>query len=160
AENRDLAFRNFVQFLDEDGALRTQALDHVTVVHDLMPDIDRGAELLDGPLNNLDGSLDTGTEAARLGQNHSHHVKSALAKAGAPDFPSAVVNETAKTDLNLRGFPARAGKMATSDRNSAESRRFLDRLSSYTNSPHLPIPNHGTVAAMQQLLTNRIENRR
>ena len=35
--------RHFAEFLDENGALGAQALDHVAVMHDFVTDIDRGA---------------------------------------------------------------------------------------------------------------------
>ena len=38
------------------------------VVHDLVPDIDRRAVFRDGPLDDLDGPVDPGAEAARAGQ--------------------------------------------------------------------------------------------
>ena len=42
-----------------------QALHHIAVVHDLVAHIDRGAEALERLLDDLDGALDAGAEAAR-----------------------------------------------------------------------------------------------
>ncbi len=39
-DDRRLAIRNFTKFLDEDGALGTQAVDYIAVVHDFMANID------------------------------------------------------------------------------------------------------------------------
>ncbi len=47
--------------------LARKRLDHMPVVHDLVPHIDRGAEFLERPLDDLDRPLDAGAEAARLG---------------------------------------------------------------------------------------------
>src|SRR4030095_12250616 len=43
--------RDFRQVLDENRALGLQAFDHVLVMHDLMPDIDRRTVLLERTLN-------------------------------------------------------------------------------------------------------------
>ena len=60
----------FIQLLDEHCAHRLQAVDHMAVVHDLVAHIDRGAVLLDGALDDLDGPVDPGAEAARGRQSH------------------------------------------------------------------------------------------
>ena len=66
AENHRTAVGHFVQVLDEDRAFLAQILDDVGVVHDLVAHVDRRAELLDGPLDDLDRAVDAGAEAARL----------------------------------------------------------------------------------------------
>jgi hypothetical protein len=43
-EDDGRAIGHLVQFLDEDRALFLQPVDHETVMDDLVPDIDRGAE--------------------------------------------------------------------------------------------------------------------
>ena len=60
--------RHLVQLLDEDGAFGLQVFDDETIVHDLMPDIDRCPELLQRPFDDLDGPVDARAEAARRGQ--------------------------------------------------------------------------------------------
>ncbi len=65
AEDRDLAFGDLVQLVDEFGTLGAQALDHVPVVHDLMPDIDRRPEFLDGPFDDFYRPLDAGAAPPR-----------------------------------------------------------------------------------------------
>ena len=57
-----------VELFDEDGAARAQRLDHVAVVHDLVAHVDGGAEVLERPLDDLDGPIDSGTEAAGIGE--------------------------------------------------------------------------------------------
>ena len=72
AENGDRIGRDFGEVLDEARALGFQALDHMLVVHDLVAHIDRRAEFLQRPLDDLDGAHDAGAEAARLGEDHFH----------------------------------------------------------------------------------------
>ena len=57
--------RDLLQLLDEDRALRLQALHHVAVVHDLVAHIDGRAEALERLLDDLDRALHPGAEAAR-----------------------------------------------------------------------------------------------
>ena len=64
-DHRLVGLRDFVELLDEDGALRLQAVDDVAVVDDLVADIDRRAEFLERQLDDLDGAVDAGAEAAR-----------------------------------------------------------------------------------------------
>jgi len=56
---------NLREFLDENGALFLQAVDHVFVVDDLMADIDRGAIDGQGPFDGINGAHHPGAEAAR-----------------------------------------------------------------------------------------------
>ncbi len=60
--------RNFRQRLDEDGALRLQAIDDVAVVHDLVAHVDRRPEFLQRQLDDLDRPVDAGAEAARAAE--------------------------------------------------------------------------------------------
>ena len=59
---------NGVQFLDEDGPHAAQPFDHVFVVHDLVPHIDRCAVLLQRQHHDLDGTVHARAETARLAQ--------------------------------------------------------------------------------------------
>ena len=52
------------QFLDEDRTLRLQVIDDEFVVHDLVPDIDRRAPFAQRHLDDLDGAVHAGAEAA------------------------------------------------------------------------------------------------
>ncbi|MNE75707.1 hypothetical protein D3C80_1718910 [compost metagenome] len=71
--------RALVQLLDEDRPHALQPLDDVAVVDDLVADIDGSAELLDGALDDLDGPIHPGAEAARRGEPH---VQGAAIKGG------------------------------------------------------------------------------
>ena len=70
AEHQRGAGRHVGQVLDEDRALGLQVVDHVGVVHDLVAHVDRRAELAQRALDDLDGPVHAGTEAARFGQHH------------------------------------------------------------------------------------------
>ena len=56
------------QLLDEHRALGAQVLDHVLVVHDLVAHVDRRAVQLERALDDVDGAVHAGAEAARLGE--------------------------------------------------------------------------------------------
>ena len=63
------------QLFDEDRTELPQALDHVTVVNHLVAHIDRRTEKLNRPLDDVDGAVDAGTEAAWIGEQHLHHAR-------------------------------------------------------------------------------------
>ena len=67
-EHHRRVVRHLVQLLDENGALALQALHHEAVVDDLVAHIDRGAVLADRLLDDLDGAVHPGAEAARAGK--------------------------------------------------------------------------------------------
>ena len=71
-ENRHRAVRDFVQLLDEHRALALERLDHMTVVDDLVTHVDRRAELLERPIDDVDCPHDAGAKAARLSQKYPH----------------------------------------------------------------------------------------
>src|ERR1043166_6021006 len=71
AENSDAARRDLVELVDEPRALGAQPLDHVPVVHDLMPHVDRRAVFLQRALDNLDRALYPGAEATGLREHDS-----------------------------------------------------------------------------------------
>ena len=62
--------RNFIQFLDENGALGFELFHDMPVVDDFLPYINRTRVELQGNFNDIDGPFHTGTESARLGQEH------------------------------------------------------------------------------------------
>jgi hypothetical protein len=72
AEDCDAARRHLVQFVDEMGPLGPQAFDDMPVMNDFMPDIDRRAEFIDRPLDDLDRAFDSGAKTTRLGENYLH----------------------------------------------------------------------------------------
>ena len=63
-----VGFGDLVQLLHKNGAFRLQGLDHVAVVDDLVAHVDGRPELLQRQLDDLDGAVDAGAEAARSGQ--------------------------------------------------------------------------------------------
>ena len=58
-----VGFGDFVELLHKNGAFRLQGLDHVTIVDDLVAYVDRCSKLLQRQLDDLDGAVDTCTEA-------------------------------------------------------------------------------------------------
>ena len=68
--HRCAGFGNFAQLFDEDGALGHQALDHGAVMHNLVPDINRRAELLYGKLDDLNSPVDPGAKSPRSREEH------------------------------------------------------------------------------------------
>ena len=60
--------RRLVQLFNKDRAQGLQPVDHVAVVDDFVPHIDRRAVFLDRPLDDLDRSVNTRAEPARAGQ--------------------------------------------------------------------------------------------
>ena len=69
AEDHRRALGHLVQLVHEDGALLPKRLDHVAVVDDLAPHVDRHAHDLEGLLDDLDGPLDARAEASRARQD-------------------------------------------------------------------------------------------
>src|SRR3546814_6463737 len=66
-----------VEFVDEYGALGGQAVDDEAIMDDLVPHIDRRAVLRQRPFDDLDGTIDAGTEAAR-GSQHKGNLRAGL----------------------------------------------------------------------------------
>ncbi len=64
-DHRGLAVRHLVELGDEDRAFALQALDHVLVVHDLVPHVDGRAVEGQGALDHVDGPHHAGAEPAR-----------------------------------------------------------------------------------------------
>ena len=62
----------FEAFLDEYRALGAQVVDDELVMHHFVAHIDRRAEALQCLLDDLDGALDAGAEAARIGEQDFH----------------------------------------------------------------------------------------
>ena len=75
-------FGDFVQLLHKNGAFRLQGLDHVTIVDDLVAYVDGCPELLQRQLDDLDGAVDTGTEATRSGHEDRERGTWALRRHG------------------------------------------------------------------------------
>ena len=69
-EHHDRALGHLVGLVDEHRAGLGQGVHHMPVVHDLVPDVHRGAVLLQRALHGFDGPVDTRAVPARLGQQH------------------------------------------------------------------------------------------
>ena len=63
------AFGDLVERFDEDGAAPPEPLDDVLVVDDLVVDVERRPEELEGPFEALDRHVDPGAEAAGIRQD-------------------------------------------------------------------------------------------
>ena len=72
AEDHRGVGRHLVEFLDEHGPEAAQPVDHELVVHDLVAHVDRRAEELDGALDDVDGTVHAGAEAAGIGEQDLH----------------------------------------------------------------------------------------
>ena len=72
AEDHGGAIGYLVQVLDEDRAIGAQLLDHVAVVHDLVAHVDRRALGFQRALDDGDGAVDAGAEAAGIGEQDVH----------------------------------------------------------------------------------------
>ena len=59
------AVGHFVKLIDEHSPLRLQRVDHVTVMDNLVSDIDGRAMLFDRQFDDSDGAVDTGAKSAR-----------------------------------------------------------------------------------------------
>src|SRR3546814_18013355 len=66
-----------VEFVDEYGALGGQAVDDEAIMDDLVPHIDRRAVLRQRPFDDLDGTIDAGTEAER-GSQHKGKLRAGM----------------------------------------------------------------------------------
>ncbi len=68
AEDHGGAIGHFVQLLDEHRAVGAQLVDDIAVVHDFVPHVDRRAERFQRALDDGDGAIDAGAEAAGIGE--------------------------------------------------------------------------------------------
>src|SRR5262249_20654235 len=66
------AFRHFLDVVDEDDTPPDEAVHYRPVVNDLVIDVNRGAEEFESSFQALDGHVDAGAEAARIGQDDLH----------------------------------------------------------------------------------------
>src|SRR5690554_935594 len=73
-EDHDDIVGYLIQLLNEYGTTVTQAVDHKAVVHHFVANIDRRPEDIQRTVDDPDGTIDPGTEAAGIGQLDSHGV--------------------------------------------------------------------------------------
>ena len=74
AEDQGRVFGSLVGLVDEDRSLLAQSVDDVSVVDDLVADVDGGPESFERPLDDLDGAIDAGAEAAGVGEEDFHRA--------------------------------------------------------------------------------------
>ena len=73
AVDHDRAIRGLADVLDEEHPAISEAIDHMTVVYDLVVDADRlfGADL-EQLVDDVDRHVHTGTETTRIGKDDFH----------------------------------------------------------------------------------------
>jgi hypothetical protein len=72
AEHRDAAFRNIRDVFDEHGTAGRQVADHMTVMDDLMEDVNRCSVHFECALGDFDRPRHPRAEAAGLGEQYIH----------------------------------------------------------------------------------------
>ena len=72
AENYRRIVWHFVEFIDENRTFFAQTIDHVLVVHYLVTHVDRPAVDFERFLDNADGAIDAGAEAAGVSEVYIH----------------------------------------------------------------------------------------
>ena len=83
AEDGDGAVGYLVDLVDEARAFRSQVIDDLLVVDDLVADVDRRAVDLERPLDDGDGALDAGAEPSGLSEDNFHRALYPLPFVGA-----------------------------------------------------------------------------
>ena len=74
AEYHGRTIRHFVELIDKYGAEFTQAVDHIFIVHHLVAHVDRRAKQRHRALDDIDRTIDTGTETTRIGEQDMHQA--------------------------------------------------------------------------------------
>ncbi len=90
-KHHDGALGDLVGLVDENCPRLGQGVDHVAVVHDLVPDVDRRAVFFQRTLDRLDRAVDAGAIPARLGQQHPLAGHRPTAELAAPGIPMLTV---------------------------------------------------------------------
>ena len=62
------------RLLDEDGSLLLEAIDDMSIVHDLVTYVDRAVGFSDRAFHDLDRAIDARTEPSRIGQKYLHYA--------------------------------------------------------------------------------------
>jgi hypothetical protein len=71
-ENNRFIIRDLVQLVDKNGTPIGEAVNHPTIMHNLMADIDRRAIFYQRAFNNLHSPINTRAKAAWLRQGQAH----------------------------------------------------------------------------------------
>ena len=87
-EHHDAACRHLIELVDKHGALGAQIVDHILVVHDFMPNVNRCAMHRERPLDDFDRAVNAGTKTTRLREDNFHRF-------------SAVGGQTSRYDHSL-----------------------------------------------------------
>src|ERR1700722_14622864 len=111
AEHHGRPVGHLVQLLDEHRADGAQAVDDVLIVHDLVPDIDRCAEQVDGPFHDVDRAVYAGAEATRIGEQYLHGQAFTLVPLGSNKASSS---RNAAPTVMAESAMLKAGKYARS----------------------------------------------
>ncbi len=103
-ENADLAARNLVLVLDEDGAEGLEPADDVLVVNDLVAHVDGRPVLVEQPLDDLDRTVDARAEGPWRGQQHAlaHATASRLLSARRASRAARAVSRGARRKPRAR----------------------------------------------------------
>lgn len=72
AEDAGRAIGDDGDVIDEDSAATTQVIDHIAVVDHLVANVDRRAIAFEHAFDDIDGTIDTGAEAAWIGKEYVH----------------------------------------------------------------------------------------
>src|SRR5690606_3662548 len=75
AEDHGGAVAHLVELLDEDRAALLEVVDHVAVVDDLVPHVDRRTQRLDRSLDDVGRAIVAGAEAAGVGEDDVHEIR-------------------------------------------------------------------------------------
>ena len=119
AEDQERFGRHFVGVLDEDRTLRTQVVDDVPVVHDLVAHVDGRTKALQDQFDDRDGAVDPGAEATRAREMDLHARK--VARAPGPgrvtlrvsSAPKARIRESVGGRWNMDDLEAFRGEVRT-----------------------------------------------
>ena len=72
AENDVTVIGDLAEFVDKYSALLLEIIDHVTVMHDFMTDIDWGTKESYRAFDNFDGAVHSGAKSAGIGKQNFH----------------------------------------------------------------------------------------
>ena len=97
------------ELLDEHRSESSQALHHVVIVNHLVAHVDRRTEELERPFDDVDGAIDAGTEAPRVGEQHLHQARTRLA---ARVSRQASISSTTAPTVMAESARLNAGKYA------------------------------------------------